>query len=393
MDEITATFYCEPCDRETAKKVAAESSTGTWTELKTMKKRIEKISARVTKVDKNNNIIKITYPIDLFEAGNIPQLLSSVAGNIFGMKAVKNLRLLDLEFPEKYIKSFEGPAFGLEGVRKLIGTDRRRRPHLGTIVKPKVGLNPKESAKVAYDAWFNGVDFVKDDENLTNQKFCPFKERVIRMLDARDRAFQETAERNLYSPNITAPAEEMLKRAQFVKDHGGKVIMIDIVTVGFSGLQFIREQNLKLAIHGHRAMHAAFTRNKKHGISMLVLAKLARLAGADQLHIGTFDVGKMKGDYRDDLSYQKALTEEMGNIKPAFPVASGGLCATSVKKLLDRAGTDIVIQAGGGIHGHPGGTTAGALSMRQAVEGYVNGLALRDIMTYPEFKQAVEYFK
>jgi len=393
MDKIVATFYLEPLNMDIIKKVCAESSTGTWVDVKTMKSRIRKISAYPIAINRKKNLVKIAYPVDLFEDGNNPQLLSSVAGNIFGMKILKNLRLVDIEFPNSYLKHFQGPKFGLGGVRKHIQTLERRRPHIGTIVKPKVGLNPKESAKVAYEAWVNGIDFVKDDENLTNQKFCSFKERVVKMLEMRDKAASQTAETNLYAPNITAPADEMLKRAEYVKDHGGNCIMIDIVTVGFSGLQFIRDQNLGMIIHGHRAMHGAFTRNQKHGISMVVLAKLARLAGVDQLHIGTFGVGKMRGAYEEDLIYQKALTEKMGNLKTVFPVASGGLCAPMVKTLLDRAGTDIVIQAGGGIHGHPGGTIGGALSMRQAVEAYMNGLTLKEAKTYKELAEAYNYFK
>ncbi len=201
------------------------------------------------------------------------------------MKAVDNLRLIDIELPENLVKSFQGPLYGIEGIRKLL--DVKNRPLVGTIVKPKLGLGYKKHAEVAYESWVGGCDIVKDDENLTNQAFNPFKERIIETLKMRDHAEEETGEKKIYMPNISAETDEMVRRAHFVKENNGRYIMVDIVTVGFSGLQSIREKNPGLVIHAHRAMHAAFTRNKKQGISMLVLAKLARIIGVDQIHIGT----------------------------------------------------------------------------------------------------------
>ena len=281
---LVADFYMD-CEQSKmcAAGLAAESSTGTWTKLHHHQKSFKDLGAKVFKL--RGNQVKVAYPLDLFEAGSVPQFLSDVAGNIFGMKIVKNLRLNDFTIPKQYAQGFKGPAFGMEGVRKIVGTTKTRRPHTGTIVKPKVGLNPKQTAQVAYEAWAGGLDFVKDDENLTDQKFCPFETRVLKVLEARDKAQSETGEKKVYAPNITAV--DMEERAQYVKDHGGKCIMIDILTVGYGALQRIRNQNCGMFIHAHRAMHAAITRYSKHGISMLALAKLARLSGVDQLHIGT----------------------------------------------------------------------------------------------------------
>ena len=104
----------------------------------------------------------------------------------------------------------------------------------------------------------------------------------------------KTGHKKIYMPNITAETTEMLKRARFVKANGGEYVMIDILTAGYAGLQTLRNANLGLVIHAHRAGHAALTRDHKHGISMLTIAKIARLIGVDQLHIGTA-VGKMEG--------------------------------------------------------------------------------------------------
>ena len=374
---ILAAFYFEADDAvNAAQAIAAESSIGTWTELTTLTPRIRKtLAAKVYSLDKKNHIAKIAYPLELFEPANIPQLLSDVAGNVFGMREVKNLRLLDLEIPKSYAKSFKGPAFGLEGARKMVGTQKSRRPHWGTIVKPKVGLNPAENAKVAFEAWMGGVDFVKDDENLSSQGFCPFNERVIRTLEAKDKAESQTGGKKIYAPNITAETNEMLRRAEFVKAHGGNCIMVDIITAGFAALQTVRDSDFGLLIHAHRAMYAAFARNPKHGIAFAPLAKLARLAGVDQLHTGAI-VGKMEGAKKDVVEINGWLRKDWCGLKPVFPVASGGIDPVRIPRLLDIAGTELVINAGGGIHGHPSGTRAGAKALVQSYEAWKKGIPL-----------------
>jgi ribulose-bisphosphate carboxylase large chain len=389
-DEIVCDFILEPSGgvsiRKAAEYVAAESSVGTWTEVHSEKGYMRGLAARVFRIRKNS--IRIAYPGELFEKGNIPQILSSVAGNVFGMKSVKNLKLMDISFPPGLVKSFPGPAYGIPGVRKVLGV--RERPLLGTIVKPKLGLRATDHSRVAYDAWLGGCDIVKDDENLTSQGFNPFRERVMKTLEMRDRAEQETGERKAYMPNVTAESREMLRRAEFVQEHGGRYVMLDILTSGFSGLQSLREAGFRLIIHAHRAMHAAFTRNPKHGISMLVLAKLARLAGVDQIHIGTI-VGKMEGgreevqDVEDDIEDSfvaedgHVLAQKWYGLKPVFAVASGGLHPGHVPKLVEYLGKDIIIQMGGGIHGHPKGTKAGAMAARQAVDLALQGLPFEEI--------------
>ena len=231
--ELIASFYLEPDGEfeEAANAVAGESSIGSWTDLSTLKPATaEKLKARVFYVNQKQKLIKVAYPLDLFELGSIPQLLSSVGGNIFSMKIVKNLRLLDIEFPKKYIDSFKGPGFGIEGVRKILKNPDKLI--VGSIVKPKVGLNPDEQAEVAYEVWRNGIDLVKDDENLTSMLFNDFYERAQKVLKMLRKAEEETGRVKLYACNVTAPADEMLKRAQFVKKNGGKCVMIDIISAG-----------------------------------------------------------------------------------------------------------------------------------------------------------------
>ena len=385
-------------------EIAKESSIGTWTEVATLSADIAKrLRPSVFYIDAKRNLVQIAYSKELFEIDNMPQVLSAIAGNIYGMKVLNNLRLLDITFPKAFIELYKGPKFGIEGIRKL--TRVRNRPLLGTIVKPKVGLNEKEHAQVCGEAWLGGLDIVKDDENLTNMTFNNFKLRIEETLRIRDKIEQETGEKKIYMPNITAKTSVMKKRADEVIENGGEYIMVDILTVGFSALQEIRDylENEKIVIHAHRAMHAALTRNKKHGMTMLSLAKIMRLIGMDQLHTGTI-VGKMEGEKQEVLEINKVITEktvkgneitnlnqDWGKLKPILPVASGGLSPLHVPDLIENFGTDVVFQFGGGCHGHPKGTTEGATAIRQAIDATLEGSTLIDYAkTHEELKLAVE---
>ena len=180
--------------------------------------------------------------------------------------------------------------------------------------------------------------------------------------------------------------------------------MVDVVTEGFGALQTLREADFNLAIHAHRAMHAAFTRNKKHGISMMVLADLCRLIGVDTLHIGTV-VGKLEGtldevsEIREEIGKSKVketkirLSQDWEKIKSVLAVSSGGLHPGHVPYLIKHLGKDLVIQAGGGIHGHPKGTLRGAIAMRQAIEACMQNISLKIYSEeHIELKDALEYF-
>lgn len=377
--ELVASFRAKPAEgvsfRKCLEAIARESSIGTWTKLSTLKdSTVQKLGPKVFDLNKKKNSAKIAYPLDLFEKGNTAQFLSSVGGNIFGMSKLKALRLDDIFFPNKYSKSFLGPKHGINGVRKALGV--KKRPLLGTIVKPKLGLKEKEHAKVAYNAWLGGCDLVKDDENLTSMEFNSFKKRVRFTLEKRDQAMSETGEKKAYMPNVTAETSEMIKRAEFVEEKGGRYAMIDIIAAGFSSLQALRKQDFNLIIHAHRAGHAAFTRNKNHGISMQTIAKLARLSGADQLHVGAI-FGKMEGSEQEVKKIVKGITEK-NPLKKVFPVCSGGLHPGKVSPLMKSLGKNIIIQSGGGIHGNPLGTIKGAKAMRQAIEAELKGIPVKE---------------
>lgn len=392
MEFVECTYYVEsslPIERA-AMAIAAEQSTGTWTDISTKDEQVdESLGARVLEIEDAR--IKIGFPIKLFEIENIPQFLATVAGNLFGLGAIKNVRLLDIEFPKSFAREFKGPRFGIEGIRRMVGTESNRRAHVGTIIKPKVGLSPKETADVAYNAGIGGCDLIKDDETLTDQKFCPMLERIERVMEKIDKVKEESGRTVLYAVNITAGAEEILERADLAIEHGANMLMIDVLTAGFSALQTLRnDESVNLPIHVHRTMHGAITRNKRHGIAMLPLAVLVRLCGGDQLHTGT-SAGKMESDVEEVKSINSFLKGDWHNFNSTFPVASGGLHPGVVPSEIEAFGSDLVLQAGGGIHGHPDGTIAGAKAMQQAVEAVMKKIPLEEYaLEHSELARALE---
>jgi len=389
--------------KEAANAVALESSTGTWTDVEKGKlDYVEKLQAKVFSI-KDNGYVKIAYPQELFEYDNVPNILSSIAGNIFGMKDVRAIRLEDVSFPKSILKSFKGPKYGIDGIRKMMKIPTR--PLIGTIIKPKLGLNTEHHAESAYESWIGGCDFVKDDENLASQKFNLFEKRLAKTLEMADKAEKETGEKKAYLVNVTAETKEMIKRAQLVEKMGGKYVMVDILTSGWASVQTLREANFKMAIHAHRAMHAALDRNPNHGIAMMVIADFARLIGVDTLHIGT-GIGKLEGDIKDikELSEEienkkvketkNRLSQKWEKIKPVLSVSSGGLHPGHVPFLIKHLGKNLVIQAGGGIHAHPYGARAGAIAMRQSVDATLKNISLKEYAkTHVELEMALRKWK
>jgi len=404
-NDLIVLFYFEPAPgisvKEAVGRIASESSTGTWTTLYRLPNRMKKLMATAFEV--NGNFVKVAYPLDLWELGNAPQLLSGIAGNIYGMKALKNLRLIDASFPLKYSGKFKGPNLGIEGLRKYFKV--YDRPLTGAVPKPKIGFSASEHAKIGYETWMGGFDLVKDDENLTSTKFNRFEDRVKLMTKMRDKAEKETGVVKDALINITAETDVMKKRAKMLHDYGWKYAMIDVVVAGTSAVETMRETlgDYKMAIHAHRAMHAAFDKNPKHGMTMSFLAKMMRLIGVDQIHAGTA-VGKLVGtrhevmDIADVLRLKKIkeekhhlLKHDWGHIKPAFPVSSGGLHPGLVPDVMKIFGNDSILLVSGGIHGHPHGTRAGAMATMQAIEATQEGISLEEkAKTSVELRQALE---
>ena len=365
MALVRTTYHVEsdmPLEKA-AKEIAAEQSTGTWTDVPAEREVHEKLGARV--VSAKDDVVVIDFPEEIFEPDNVPQILSVVAGNLFGLGGLKACKLLDVDF-DPITKYYSGPEFGIEDVRKMLGA--YDRPLVGTIIKPKVGLSPRRTAEVAEQAALGGLDLIKDDETLTDQRFCPLEERLAAVMDKLNRVEDRTGKRTLYAVNVTCGADQIVERAELAVDLGANTVMVDILTAGFSAVQALTDVKVGVPIHIHRTMHGALTRGP-FGIAMPVIAKLTRMCGGTNLHVGTY-AGKMERNVAEIDASRDVLREPWDRFKRVWPVASGGLYPQKVRANLDNYGVDCILQAGGGIHGHPDGTTAGVRAMFQAVEAW-----------------------
>ena len=376
---------------EAGAAVAGESSTATWTVVWTDRlTNYTDYQAKCYKVDRvpgteNQYIAHIAYGLDLFEEGSIANLTSSIIGNVFGFKALRSLRLEDMRIPPHYVKTFQGPAHGIVMEREYLG--KFGRPLLGATVKPKLGLSARNYGRVVYEALRGGLDFTKDDENINSQPFMRWRDRFLHAMEAVNRAQAATGEIKGHYLNVTAATmEDMYERAEFAKDLGSVVIMIDL-TVGYTAIQSMAKWARRngVLLHLHRAGHSTYTRQKTHGVSFRVIAKWMRLAGVDHIHAGTV-VGKLEGDpnmvagYYDTLRLDSVpadpvkglyFDQDWASMAAVMPVASGGIHAGQMHQLIDLLGEDVVLQFGGGTIGHPMGIAAGATANRVALEAMI----------------------
>src|SRR5213078_4578384 len=310
---------------------------------------------------------------------------ASLIGNVFGFKPLKALRLEDIRIPVAYVKTFDGPPTGLIVERERL--DKFGRPLLGATTKPKLGLSARNYGRVIYEGLKGGLDFMKDDENINSQPFMHWRDRFLYVMDAVNKASAATGEVKGSYLNVTAGTmEDMYERAEFARELGSVVVMIDLV-VGWTAIQSMSRwaRRNDMILHMHRAGHGTYTRQKTHGISFRVIAKWLRLAGVDHLHAGTA-VGKLEGDPMTVQGYYNIcrdaktvvdfprgifFEQDWGALRKVMPVASGGIHAGQMHQLLDLFGDDVVLQFGGGTIGHPMGIQAGATANRVALEAMI----------------------
>jgi ribulose-bisphosphate carboxylase large chain len=376
---------------EAAAAVAGESSTATWTVVWTDRLTDHKhYQAKAYDVQpvhgvEGQYLAKIAYDIDLFEEGSIPNLSSSIIGNVFGFKPLKALRLEDMRIPKEYVKTFVGPPHGIVMEREYL--DKFGRPILGATVKPKLGLSAKNYGRIVYEALVGGLDFTKDDENINSQPFMRWRDRYLYCMEGVQKAMAGSGEVKGHYLNVTAgDMEDMYERAEFAKEVGSIICMIDL-TIGYTAIQSMSKwcRANGMLLHLHRAGHGTYTRQKTHGVSFRVIAKWCRLMGVDHIHAGTV-VGKLEGDpattqgfydiLRDDfipenLAHGVYFDQDWLSMPGVMPVASGGIHAGQMHQLLHHLGEDVILQFGGGTIGHPMGIRAGATANRVATEAMI----------------------
>ena len=376
---------------EATAAVAGESSTATWTVVWTdLLTACDVYRAKAYRVDPvpstpGQYFGYVAYEIDLFEEGSLANMTASIIGNVFGFKALKALRLEDMRIPFAYLKTFQGPATGVVVERERM--DKFGRPLLGATVKPKLGLSGKNYGRVVFEGLKGGLDFLKDDENINSQAFMRWRERFLYCQEGIQRASAATGEVKGSYLNVTAGTmENVYERAEYAKELGSIIIMIDLV-MGYTAIQSIAlwARNNDMILHLHRAGNSTYARQKNHGINFRVICKWMRMAGVDHIHAGTV-VGKLEGDplmvqgfYSTLLSVKSEVNlpkgqffaQDWASLRKCMPVASGGIHCGQMHQLLNYLGDDVVLQFGGGTIGHPDGIQAGATANRVALESMV----------------------
>ena len=410
-ERITATYFIEtPFAPEAAAAVlAGEQSSGTFVavpgetaELK------ERFAARVESVTTLETVdtpaipgatsatgkyhramVQVSWSIENF-GYNLPVLVSTLQGNLYEIKQFTGLKLMDIDLPASYGEQYKGPAFGIDGCRKLTGVNGR--PLIGTIIKPSVGLSIDQTAELVKTLVTAGIDFIKDDELLSSSANSNFNERVDAIMNVINAHTDKTGKKVMYAFNISGEQDEMLHRYDKIVSSGGTCAMVSINSVGLSGTKKICDQQ-QLAIHGHRNGWGMLSRHPLLGIDFKAYQKLWRLAGVDQLHVNGIQNKFWESDDSVVSSMEACLTP-MFNHKTVIPVVSSGQWGGQAFETYRRTKTvDLLYMAGGGIMAHPMGPAAGVMALQQAWKAAVDGLSLDDAAKqYPEFRKSVEKF-
>jgi len=399
-ERIRARYWIEtalPPERA-AEVMAGEQSTGTFTRVPGETDELrERHGARVESVAPAGDTayeVELSWPLSNL-GPSLPNLLATVAGNLWELKQFSGMRLLDLKLPAAFLERYCGPQFGVAGTRRLCGV--HHRPVIGTIIKPSVGLTPEETAGMVRKLAEGGIDFIKDDELQCDGPHCPFAERLAAVMRAIHEHAGRTGKMVMYAANITGEIDDMLRRHDQVVAAGGTCVMVSIHSIGLPGLVELR-RHAAVPIHGHRNGWGLLGRSRDIAVSFVAWQKLWRLAGVDHLHCN----GIANKFWEPDDSVIASARE---CLKPMFdvpgrgceimPVFSSGQTARQAPPTFAALGaTDLIFAAGGGIMAHPGGAAAGVLSLRQAWEAAVRGIPLDTYAaTHPELRAALDRFQ
>jgi ribulose-bisphosphate carboxylase large chain len=336
-------------------------------------------------------IMRLSWPMSNM-GPSLTNTLATVAGNLFELAEVSALRLVDIHFPQSFAKAYPGPAFGVDGTRRLAGvTDG---PLIGTIIKPSIGLSPEDTAALALQLARGGIDFIKDDELQGNGPHCPFAERVRQVMAVLNDHADKTGKKVMYAFNITGEIDEMKRNADHVAAHGGTCLMVSLHSVGVAGMSAIR-RHAELPLHGHRNGWGIYSRSPHVGVSYRAWQKFWRLAGADHLHVNGLS-NKFSEPDDSVIDSARAVAEPLFEDASyaAMPVFSSGQTAVQAEATYRAIGTsDLIYCAGGGIMGHPGGVADGVAGLRQAWEAAVAGIAAAEYAKdHPPLAAALQAF-
>ncbi|MGG1218251.1 ribulose-bisphosphate carboxylase large subunit family protein [Priestia endophytica] len=416
QDRVLATYHIEtPYDLEYAAKVmAGEQSTGTFIAVPGETEELkDQFAAKIVSIEEFGGIssptlpgsklpngsngsityhrgkVVLSFPLNNF-GPSIPNLLATVAGNLYELREFSGLRLMDLELPNAFMEKYPGPQFGIEGTRKLANV--YNRPFIGTIVKPSIGLTPEDLRVVVRDLALAGIDFIKDDELNANPPYAPLKDRVKAAMEEIERVADKTGKKVMYAFNITDDIDQLERNHETVLKAGGNCVMVSINSVGLAGVSHLRKFS-EVPIHGHRNQWGAMTRCPQLGMEFTAYQKLCRLAGVDHLHCNAINSKFYESNESVIQSVKDCLTPMFGDYKVMPVLSSGQWAGTAPDSYKAMETIDVMHLAGGGIIGHPGGSEAGVKSMIQGWEAAVSGVPLNKYAeTHIELKQAIEKF-
>lgn len=334
-------------------------------------------------------LLRLRFPLDNF-GPSLPNLLAAVAGNLFEIKELAAITLVDLDLPSEFAERYPGPAFGVDGTRRLMG--RPDGAMIGTIVKPSIGLSPEDLAELVGELAAAGVDFIKDDELQGNGPTAPLAARVNAVMPVLQRHADRTGIMPMYAFNITDDIDRLEAGHDLVVAAGGTCVMVCVNLVGLAGLEYIRRR-AQVPIHGHRTMFGAISRSEQVGFSFRAWQKIARLSGADHLHTNGISNKFYESD-AEVLDSIEAVREPLLGLAPTVPVLSSGQWGGLAHATYAAVGTtDLLVLAGGGIHGHPDGSAAGVTSMREAWQSAARGESPAEALAAsPSLRRATETF-
>ncbi len=333
--------------------------------------------------------VVVSFPLHNF-GPSLPNLFTTVAGNLYELQELSGVRLIDLELPSAFAEKYPGPAFGIEGTRKLAGV--QGRPLIGTIIKPSIGLTPEELRPVVRALANAGLDFIKDDELNGDPPYAPLVDRVTAAMAEIERVADETGKKTMYAFNITGDIDELRRGHDLVKKMGGTCVMVCVNSVGLAGVSYLR-RHCELPIHGHRTNIGAMSRCPLLGIGFAAFQKLYRLAGVDHLHVGGLDSKFYQTNAEVAQSIKDCLTPMFGGYLVMPAISSAQWAGSAVDTYAATQTIDVIHLAGGGILAHPGGTVAGVRSMQQGWDAALAGKGLTEYAArHPELQAAIEKF-
>ena len=338
----------------------------------------------------NKAIVKIAHPTINFGT-KLPNLMTAACGEgAFFTPGINSIKLLDIEFPKSYTNEFNGPRFGLGGIRKILNV--YDRPLVCGVVKPNIGLKPKDFAELAYKAYLGGIDATKDDEMLSDVKYSPTKERVAAVINLMHKAEDKTGEKKIFIANITDEVDKILELHDMVVELGGNSVMLNAMTIGLSAARMLSKHS-KVPIFSHFDFIAPYTRHPNFGLTTQVMTKLQRLSGFDGIIMpGLGDrMNTTTDEVKDNVNI---CLSKWGNIKSSLPVPGGSDWAGSLQNMYNTFNTkDFSMVPGRGVFGHPDGPESGARSIRQAWEAIEKNVGINEYaQSHKELANAIAAF-